>query len=180
VRGVSRSPDGRGGACRHATLRCPSIVWPRHATSQKRVVCSGDQAKYVQKISWADMLVLTRQRRPPKRWGSSLGFAGGEKTCGNHKKIFSGGRDQWLGDKRYTGEGNREALAACSDGLLYVNPEGTNAKPDTLAAAKDIRKLRPHGDERRGDRAHSLAGGHTFGKTNGEPIRIRTLARNPK
>src|SRR5690606_5368197 len=124
--------------------------------------------KYGRKISWADLYVLAGNAALESMGFKPLGFAGGRVDEWEPQELFWGPEGAWLGDERYSGERQlAEPLAAVQMGLIYVNPEGPNGKPDPVAAAKDIRetffRMAMYDEET----VALIAGGHTFGKTHG-------------
>ncbi len=124
--------------------------------------------KYGRKISWADLIVLTGNVALESMGFKTFGFAGGRADVWEPEELFWGPEGTWLGDERYSGERQlAEPLGAVQMGLIYVNPEGPNGKPDPIAAAKDIRETffrMAMNDE---ETVALIAGGHTFGKTHG-------------
>ena len=127
-----------------------------------------DQAEIRHKISWADLLVLTGNVALESMGFKTFGFAGGRADVWEPEELYWGPEGTWLGDERYSGERElQNPLAAVQMGLIYVNPEGPNGKPDPVAAAKDIRETffrMAMNDE---ETVALIAGGHSFGKTHG-------------
>ena len=168
--GTYRIHDGRGGA-RSGTQRfAPLNSWPDNANLDKaRRLLWPIKKKYGRKISWADLMILAGNCALESMGFKTLGFAGGrEDVWEPEEDIYWGPETEWLGDERYSG--NRELdnpLGAVQMGLIYVNPEGPNAKPDPLAAAHDIRETfgRMAMDDE--ETVALIAGGHTFGKCHG-------------
>jgi catalase-peroxidase len=124
--------------------------------------------KYGKKISWADLMVLAGNVALESMGFKTFGFAGGRADVWEPEELYWGPEGTWLGDERYSGERQlAEPLGAVQMGLIYVNPEGPNGKPDPIAAAKDIRETffrMAMNDE---ETVALIAGGHTFGKTHG-------------
>jgi catalase-peroxidase len=168
--GTYRTGDGRGGGGRGQQRFAPLNSWPDNANLDKaRRLLWPVKKKYGRKISWADLLILAGNVALETMGFKTLGFAGGrEDTWEPDHDVFWGREDTWLGDKRYTGDRELVApLAAVQMGLIYVNPEGPNGKPDPVASARDIRetfKRMAMNDE---ETVALIAGGHTFGKTHG-------------
>ncbi|MCY2950233.1 MAG: catalase-peroxidase, partial [Planctomycetota bacterium] len=140
--GTYRVADGRGGASYGTQRFAPLNSWPDNANLDKaRRLLWPIKQKYGSKISWADLMVLAGNVSLENMGFKTFGFAGGrEDVWEPQEDIYWGPESKWLGDKRYTGDRKLEnPLAAVQMGLIYVNPEGPNGKPDPLAAAKDIR-----------------------------------------
>ena len=168
--GTYRVGDGRGGAGSGEQRFAPLNSWPDNANLDKaRLLLWPIKQKYGRKISWADLMILAGNCALESMGFKTFGFAGGRiDTWEPDENIYWGPEDTWLADKRYTGERELEApLAAVQMGLIYVNPEGPNGKPDPLAAAHDIRETfgRMAMDDE--ETVALIAGGHTFGKTHG-------------
>jgi catalase-peroxidase len=125
--------------------------------------------KYGSKISWADLMVLTGNVALESMGFKTFGYAGGrEDVWEPQEDIYWGPESEWLGDKRYSGDRQLEnPLAAVQMGLIYVNPEGPNGKPDPLAAARDIRETFGRMAMNDEETVALIAGGHTFGKAHG-------------
>ncbi|MBZ2164626.1 catalase/peroxidase HPI [Methanobacterium spitsbergense] len=168
--GTYRIGDGRGGAG-HASQRfSPLNSWPDNANLDKaRRLLWPIKQKYGRKISWADIMILAGNVAMESMGLKTFGFgAGREDIWEPEKDIYWGSENEWLGDKRYTGDRELEnPLAAVQMGLIYVNPEGPNGKPDPVAAAQDIREsfLRMAMNDE--ETVALIAGGHAFGKTHG-------------
>ena len=154
--GTYRISDGRGGAGAGQQRFAPLNSWPDNGNLDKaRRLLWPVKKKYGQKLSWADLMVLTGNVALESMGFKTFGFAGGRADVWEpDEDVYWGPETEWLGDERYTGDRDLEnPLAAVQMGLIYVNPEGPNGNPDPLAAARDIREtFAPHGDERRGDR----------------------------
>ena len=168
--GTYRVADGRGGAGYGTQRFAPLDSWPDNANLDKaRRLLWPIKQKYGNKLSWADLMVLTGNCALESMGLKTFGFAGGrEDVWEPQEDIYWGPESQWLGDKRYTG--NRELekpLAAVQMGLIYVNPEGPNGKPDPLAAARDIRETFGRMAMNDEETVALIAGGHTFGKAHG-------------
>ncbi|CAN0368453.1 unnamed protein product, partial [Ectocarpus sp. 4 AP-2014] len=125
--------------------------------------------KYGQKISWADLMILAGNRALETMGFKTFGFAGGRADVWEPQEdIYWGPESEWLGDNRYSGDRDlANPLAAVQMGLIYVNPEGPNAKPDPLASAKDIRETFARMAMNDEETVALIAGGHTFGKAHG-------------
>ncbi len=168
--GTYRTGDGRGGAGNGSQRFAPLNSWPDNANLDKaRRLLWPIKQKYGRKISWADLMILTGNVALESMGFKTFGFAGGrEDTWEPEKDIYWGSEKKWLDDKRYTGDRNLEnPLAAVQMGLIYVNPEGPNGKPDPLAAARDIRETFARMAMNDEETVALIAGGHTFGKTHG-------------
>lgn len=168
--GTYRISDGRGGA-RYGTQRfAPLNSWPDNANLDKaRRLLWPIKQKYGKKISWADLMVLAGNCALESMGFETFGFAGGrEDVWEPQEDIYWGPESEWLGDKRYQGDRMLEQpLAAVQMGLIYVNPEGPNGKPDPLAAARDIRETFRRMAMNDEETVALIAGGHTFGKAHG-------------
>ena len=168
--GTYRVSDGRGGASYGTQRFAPLNSWPDNANLDKaRRLLWPIKQKYGQKISWADLMVLTGNVALENMGFKTFGFAGGRADVWEPQEdIYWGPESQWLGDKRYTGNRKLEnPLAAVQMGLIYVNPEGPNGKPDPLAAAQDIRETFARMAMNDEETVALIAGGHTFGKAHG-------------
>ncbi|HVO16003.1 MAG TPA: catalase/peroxidase HPI [Alphaproteobacteria bacterium] len=168
--GTYRIGDGRGGAGTGQQRFAPLNSWPDNANLDKaRRLLWPIKQKYGRKISWADLIILAGNVALESMGFKTFGFGGGRADVWEpDEAVYWGAEDTWLGDKRYSGERDLEnPLAAVQMGLIYVNPEGPNGKPDPAAAAIDIRetfKRMAMNDE---ETVALIAGGHTFGKTHG-------------
>ncbi|MDR6552635.1 catalase/peroxidase HPI [Paenibacillus qinlingensis] len=168
--GTYRTGDGRGGAGTGTQRFAPLNSWPDNGNLDKaRRLLWPIKQKYGNKISWADLFILTGNVAIESMGGKTFGFGGGRADVWHPEEdIYWGVETEWLGDKRYTGDRELEnPLAAVQMGLIYVNPEGPNGKPDPLASARDIRdtfKRMGMNDE---ETVALVAGGHTFGKAHG-------------
>lgn len=168
--GTYRISDGRGGA-RYGTQRfAPLNSWPDNANLDKaRRLLWPIKQKYGKKISWADLMVLAGNCALESMGFETFGFAGGrEDVWEPQEDIYWGPESEWLGDRRYQGDRMLEQpLAAVQMGLIYVNPEGPNGKPDPIAAARDIRETFRRMAMNDEETVALIAGGHTFGKAHG-------------
>jgi catalase-peroxidase len=168
--GTYRIGDGRGGAGTAQQRFAPINSWPDNANLDKaRRLLWPIKQKYGRKISWGDLMILAGNAALESMGFKTFGFGGGRVDAWEpDESVYWGMEDTWLGDKRYTGNRSLEnPLAAVQMGLIYVNPEGPNGKPDPAAAAVDIRetfKRMAMNDE---ETVALIAGGHTFGKTHG-------------
>ncbi len=167
--GTYRITDGRGGAGAGQQRFAPLNSWPDNVNLDKaRRLLWPIKQKYGRKLSWADLLILTGNVALESMGFKTFGFAGGRTDVWEPEELYWGPEGTWLGDSRYSGERQLESpLAAVQMGLIYVNPEGPNGKPDALAAAKDIRETffrMAMNDE---ETVALIAGGHSFGKTHG-------------
>jgi catalase-peroxidase len=167
--GTYRISDGRGGAGAGQQRFAPLNSWPDNANLDKaRRLLWPIKQKYGRKISWADLMVLAGNVALESMDFKTFGFGGGRADVWEPEELYWGPEGTWLGDERYSGERQlADPLGAVQMGLIYVNPEGPNGKPDPLAAAKDIRETffrMAMNDE---ETVALIAGGHTFGKTHG-------------
>ena len=168
--GTYRVADGRGGASYGTQRFAPLNSWPDNANLDKaRRLLWPIKQKYGRSISWADLMVLTGNVALESMGFKTFGFAGGRADVWEAQEDISWGPEsEWLGDKRYSGDRKLEnPLAAVQMGLIYVNPEGPNAKPDPLASAKDIRETFGRMAMNDEETVALIAGGHTFGKAHG-------------
>ena len=168
--GTYRIGDGRGGAGAGQQRFAPLNSWPDNANLDKaRRLLWPIKQKYGRKISWADLMVLAGNVALESMGFKTFGFGGGRPDVWEpDEAVYWGKEETWLGDKRYTGDRDLEnPLAAVQMGLIYVNPEGPNGKPDPLAAAKDIRETFLRMAMNDEETVALIAGGHTFGKTHG-------------
>jgi catalase-peroxidase len=168
--GTYRIGDGRGGTGHSSQRFAPINSWPDNANLDKaRRLLWPIKQKYGRKLSWADLMVLAGNVALESMGFKTFGFGGGrEDVWEPEKDIYWGSESEWLGDKRYTGERDLEnPLAAVQMGLIYVNPEGPNGKPDPIAAARDIRESFSRMAMNDEETVALIAGGHAFGKTHG-------------
>jgi catalase-peroxidase len=167
--GTYRIADGRGGAGAGQQRFAPLNSWPDNVNLDKaRRLLWPIKQKYGRKISWADLMVLAGNVALDSMGFKTFGFGGGRADVWEPEELYWGPEGTWLGDERYSGERElQNPLGAVQMGLIYVNPEGPNGKPDPIAAAKDIRETffrMAMNDE---ETVALIAGGHTFGKTHG-------------
>ena len=169
--GTYRIGDGRGGAGSGNQRFAPLNSWPDNVNLDKaRRLLLPIKLKYGQKISWADLMILTGNVALESMGFKTFGFGGGrEDSWEPDEDTYWGAETTWLGaEKRYSGDRDLEnPLAAVQMGLVYVNPEGPDGKPDPLAAAKDIRETFARMAMNDEETVALIAGGHTFGKTHG-------------
>ncbi len=168
--GTYRTGDGRGGGGRGQQRFAPLNSWPDNVSLDKaRRLLWPIKQKYGRKISWADLMILTGNVALESMGFKTFGFGGGrEDVWEPDRDVYWGAEKTWLGDKRYSGDRDLEnPLAAVQMGLIYVNPEGPNGKPDPLAAARDIRETFARMAMNDEETVALIAGGHTFGKTHG-------------
>ena len=167
--GTYRIEDGRGGAGDGAQRFAPLNSWPDNANLDKaRRLLWPIKQKYGRQLSWADLLVFAGNVALESMGFKTFGFGFGRPDVWEPPEIFWGPEDTWLGDERYSGD--RElagALGAVQMGLIYVNPEGPNGKPDPQAAAHDIRETFRRMAMNDEETVALIAGGHTFGKCHG-------------
>ena len=168
--GTYRIADGRGGAGSGAQRFAPLNSWPDNVLLDKarRLVWPIKQ-KYGRKLSWADLIVLAGTVALESMGLKTFGFGGGREDIWEpEENIYWGREGKWLADERYSGDRELEnPLAAVQMGLIYVNPEGPNGKPDPVAAVKDIRETFARMAMNDEETVALIAGGHTFGKTHG-------------
>jgi catalase-peroxidase len=167
--GTYRIHDGRGGGGQGAQRFAPLNSWPDNANLDKaRRLLWPIKQKYGRKISWADLMILAGNVALESMGFKTFGFAGGRVDVWEPEELYWGPEGTWLGDERYSGERQlQHPLAAVQMGLIYVNPEGPNGKPDPVAAAKDIRETFYRMAMNDEETVALIAGGHTFGKTHG-------------
>ena len=167
--GTYRVADGRGGARGGQQRFEPLNSWPDNANLDKaRRLLWPIKAKYGRKLSWADLMILTGNIALESMGFETFGFAGGRVDEWEADQTYWGTETEWLGDKRYSGDRDlAKPLGAVQMGLIYVNPEGPNGKPDPIAAARDIRETFSRMSMNDEETVALIAGGHTFGKTHG-------------
>ncbi|WUJ72423.1 catalase/peroxidase HPI [Kribbella soli] len=168
--GTYRISDGRGGAGAGQQRFAPLNSWPDNANLDKaRRLLWPVKKKYGQKISWADLLILTGNVALETMGFKTFGYAGGRADVWEPEDdVYWGPETTWLGDERYTGDRELEKpLGAVQMGLIYVNPEGPNGNPDPIASARDIRETFGRMAMNDEETVALIAGGHTFGKTHG-------------
>ncbi|MBP2561767.1 catalase-peroxidase [Neorhizobium galegae] len=167
--GTYRITDGRGGAGQGQQRFAPLNSWPDNVNLDKaRRLLWPIKQKYGNKISWADLMILTGNVALESMGFKTFGFAGGRADVWEPEELYWGPEGTWLGDERYSGERElAEPLGAVQMGLIYVNPEGPNGTPDPLASARDIRETFARMAMNDEETVALIAGGHTFGKTHG-------------
>src|SRR5579883_1327891 len=167
--GTYRTGDGRGGGGRGQQRFSPLNSWPDNVSLDKaRRLLWPIKQKYGKKISWADLMLLAGNVALETMGFKTFGFGGGRADVWEPEELNWGPEGTWLADERYSGDRDlQNPLGAVQMGLIYVNPEGPNGKPDPVAAARDIRetfKRMAMNDE---ETVALIAGGHSFGKTHG-------------
>ena len=167
--GTYRTTDGRGGAGGGQQRFAPLNSWPDNVNLDKaRRLLWPIKQKYGRKLSWADLYVLVGNVALESMGFNTFGFAGGRADTWEPEELYWGPEGTWLGDERYSGERELEnTLGAVQMGLIYVNPEGPNGKPDPLGSAHDIRATFARMAMNDEETVALIAGGHTFGKTHG-------------
>jgi len=167
--GTYRIADGRGGGGNGSQRFAPLNSWPDNVNLDKaRRLLWPIKQKYGRKLSWADLMILTGNVALESMGFKTFGFAGGREDIWEPEEIYWGAEKEWLADQRYSGDRDLEnPLAAVQMGLIYVNPEGPNGKPDPVAAARDIRETFARMAMNDEETVALIAGGHTFGKTHG-------------
>ena len=168
--GTYRIGDGRGGASSGTIRFAPLNSWPDNVNLDKaRLLLWPIKQKYGRKISWADLMIFTGNCALESMGLKTIGFSGGrEDVWQPEEDIYWGPEGTWLADERYSGDRDLEKpLGAVQMGLIYVNPEGPNGKPDPLAAARDIRETFSRMAMNDEETVALIAGGHTFGKAHG-------------
>jgi len=168
--GTYRTGDGRGGSRAGQQRFAPLNSWPDNANLDKaRRLIWPIKQKYGNKISWADLMVLTGNVALEDMGFKTFGYSGGRVDVWEPEMdVYWGAEKKWLGDKRYSGDRELEnPLAAVQMGLIYVNPEGPNGNPDPVLAAKDIRETFGRMGMNDEETVALIAGGHTLGKTHG-------------
>ncbi len=167
--GTYRIEDGRGGGGDGSQRFAPLNSWPDNANLDKaRRLLWPVKQKYGRKLSWADLLVFAGNVALESMGFTTFGFGFGREDIWEPEEIFWGPEDTWLGDERYSGDRELTGpFGAVQMGLIYVNPEGPNGKPDPLASARDIRETFRRMAMNDYETVALIAGGHTFGKTHG-------------
>jgi len=168
--GTYRISDGRGGAGSGAQRFAPLNSWPDNVSLDKaRRLIWPIKQKYGRKISWADLIILAGNVALESMGFKTFGFGGGREDIWEPEEdIYWGPEGKWLADERYSGDRQLEnPLGAVQMGLIYVNPEGPNGKPDPVAAARDIRETFARMAMNDEETVALIAGGHTFGKAHG-------------
>nr|SPS05426.1 catalase/hydroperoxidase HPI(I) [Candidatus Nitrotoga fabula] len=179
--GTYRVSDGRGGAGGGQQRFDPLNSWPDNANLDKaRRLLWPVKQKYGRKLSWADLMILTGNVALESMGFQTFGFAGGREDDWESDLVYWGPETKFLADERYSGDRELEKpLAAVQMGLIYVNPEGPNGKPDPLAAARDIRETFGRMAMNDEETVALVAGGHTFGKAHGAHEPSRCLGPEP-
>lgn len=167
--GTYRIHDGRGGAGAGQQRFAPLNSWPDNVNLDKaRRLLWPIKQKYGGKISWADLMILAGNVALESMGFRTFGFGGGRADVWEPEEVNWGPESTWLGDERYTGDRDlQNPLGAVQMGLIYVNPEGPNGKPDPIAAARDIRETFRRMAMNDEETVALIAGGHSFGKTHG-------------
>jgi len=168
--GTYRTGDGRGGAGSGMQRFAPLNSWPDNGNLDKaRRLLWPIKQKYGHAISWADLLILTGNVALDSMGFKTFGFGGGRADVWEPEEdVYWGSEDTWLGNRRYTGDRELEnPLAAVQMGLIYVNPQGPDGRPDPMASARDIRETFARMAMNDEETVALIAGGHTFGKTHG-------------
>jgi catalase-peroxidase len=181
--GTYRIHDGRGGAGSGQQRFAPLNSWPDNVNLDKaRRLLWPIKQKYGRKISWADLMILTGNVALESMGFKTYGFAGGRSDVWEPEEYVNWGPEtEWLGDKRYKGDRQLDnPLGAVQMGLIYVNPEGPNGKPDPVAAARDIRETFARMAMNDEETVALIAGGHTFGKTHGAADPKQYVGREPE
>ncbi len=181
--GTYRIDDGRGGATSGTLRFAPLNSWPDNANLDKaRRLLWPVKKKYGRSISWADLMIFAGNCALESMGFRTVGFAGGrEDVWEPEEDVYWGSEETWLGDTRYSGDRELEKpLAAVQMGLIYVNPEGPNGKPDPIAAARDIRETFRRMAMNDEETVALIAGGHTFGKSHGAAESGRYLGPEPE
>jgi len=181
--GTYRIADGRGGAGSGSQRFAPLNSWPDNVSLDKaRRLLWPIKQKYGRKISWADLIVLAGTVALDSMGLKTFGFGGGREDIWEPEEdTYWGPETKWLGDERYKGERELEnPLGAVQMGLIYVNPEGPNGKPDPVAAAIDIRETFARMAMNDEETVALIAGGHTFGKAHGAADPLKYVGREPE
>ncbi|HEY3617688.1 MAG TPA: catalase/peroxidase HPI [Candidatus Sulfotelmatobacter sp.] len=181
--GTYRIGDGRGGAGAGQQRFAPLNSWPDNVNLDKaRRLLWPIKQKYGRKISWADLMILAGNVALESMGFKTFGFGGGRAdTWEPEEEIYWGPEGTWLADERYSGDRDLEnPLGAVQMGLIYVNPEGPNGKPDPIAAARDIRETFARMAMNDEETVALIAGGHTFGKTHGAGVPAQYVGPEPE
>jgi catalase-peroxidase len=180
--GTYRTADGRGGAGSGTMRFAPLNSWPDNGNLDKaRRLLWPIKQKYGNAISWADLMILTGNVAMESMGFKTFGFSGGRADQYEPEEdIYWGAEAEWLGDNRYSGDRHLEQpLAAVQMGLIYVNPQGPNGKPDPLGSARDIRETFARMAMNDEETVALVAGGHTFGKAHGAGLEAH-VGREPE
>ncbi len=181
--GTYRIGDGRGGAGSGQQRFAPLNSWPDNVNLDKaRRLLWPIKQKYGKKISWADLMILAGNVALESMGFKTFGFGGGRPDVWEpEEEIYWGPEGTWLADERYSGDRDlANPLAAVQMGLIYVNPEGPNGKPDPIAAARDIRDTFARMAMNDEETVALIAGGHTFGKTHGAGVPAQYVGAEPE
>jgi catalase-peroxidase len=181
--GTYRIGDGRGGAGSGQQRFAPLNSWPDNVNLDKaRRLLWPIKQKYGRKISWADLMILAGNVALESMGFKTFGFGGGRADVWEpEEEIYWGPEGTWLADERYSGDRDLEnPLGAVQMGLIYVNPEGPNGKPDAIAAARDIRETFARMAMNDEETVALIAGGHTFGKTHGAGVPAQYVGNEPE
>jgi catalase-peroxidase len=181
--GTYRIADGRGGAGNGSQRFAPLNSWPDNGNLDKaRRLLWPIKQKYGRKLSWADLMILAGNVALESMGFKTFGFAGGREDIWEPEEdIYWGSEGKWLADERYSGDRQLEnPLAAVQMGLIYVNPEGPNGKPDPFAAARDIRETFARMAMNDEETVALIAGGHTFGKAHGAADASKYVGPEPE
>jgi catalase-peroxidase len=181
--GTYRIGDGRGGAGSGQQRFAPLNSWPDNVNLDKaRRLLWPIKQKYGRKISWADLMILAGNVSLESMGFKTFGFGGGRADVWEpEEEIYWGPEGTWLADERYSGDRDlQNPLAAVQMGLIYVNPEGPNGKPDPIAAARDIRETFARMAMNDEETVALIAGGHTFGKTHGAAVPAQYVGNEPE
>jgi catalase-peroxidase len=180
--GTYRIGDGRGGAGAGQQRFAPLNSWPDNVNLDKaRRLLWPIKQKYGRKISWADLMILAGNVALDSMGFKTFGFGGGREDVWEPEELNWGPEGTWLADERYSGDRDlQNPLGAVQMGLIYVNPEGPNGKPDPIAAARDIRETFARMAMNDEETVALIAGGHTFGKTHGAAIPAQYVGNEPE
>ena len=180
--GTYRIGDGRGGAGAGQQRFAPLNSWPDNVNLDKaRRLLWPIKQKYGRKISWADLMILAGNVALESMGFKTFGFGGGRADVWEPEELFWGPEGKWLADERYSGDRDlQNPLGAVQMGLIYVNPEGPNGKPDPVAAARDIRETFARMAMNDEETVALIAGGHTFGKTHGAALATQYVGPEPE
>ena len=180
--GTYRIGDGRGGAGAGQQRFAPLNSWPDNVNLDKaRRLLWPIKQKYGRKISWADLMILAGNVALESMGFKTFGFGGGRADVWEPEELNWGPEGTWLADERYSGDRDLQSpLGAVQMGLIYVNPEGPNGKPDPVAAARDIRETFRRMAMNDEETVALIAGGHTFGKTHGAAIPADYVGPEPE
>jgi catalase-peroxidase len=180
--GTYRIGDGRGGAGSGQQRFAPLNSWPDNVNLDKaRRLLWPIKQKYGRRLSWADLMVLAGNVALESMGFKTFGFGGGREDVWEPEELFWGPEAKWLADERYSGDRElANPLGAVQMGLIYVNPEGPNGKPDPVAAARDIRETFARMAMNDEETVALIAGGHTFGKTHGAAAAAQYVGPEPE